>query len=134
MDKANETRLLNTIESLADNVRSSNDRMKALMDAIDDLRVELEHAVRNGTIPPFTVSEPDRLPESVACCHCDAHMDSPQEAVIEGWLDLAQDDGPAWNFLGICPACQKEEMEAEAKRQQHEKTAEPAQKELFGNE
>ena len=73
-------------------------------------------------------SRADEIPETIAC-RCDA--DSPASiaaALQEGWIDLCHDDGAAWNYLGVCPDCQAQEIE----------TAEPEgpppdpQKHLFG--
>ena len=58
----------------------------------------------------------DEIPESIACARCDA--DSPASlaaALQEGWTDLCRDDGPGWNYLGICPACQAEERAEDEK-------------------
>ena len=74
-------------------------------------------------------SRADEIPETIACARCDA--DSPASlaaALQEGWTDLCRDDGAAWNYLGVCPDCQAQEIE----------TAEPEgpppdpQKHLFG--
>lgn len=49
-------------------------------------------------------------PFSLACSQCD--VDGPaqyKEALAEGWLEIAPDDGLSWNFLGLCPDCSKEE-------------------------
>jgi hypothetical protein len=54
----------------------------------------------------------EEVPESIACAYCDA--DSPEslaEALQEGWTRLQRDDGPGWNYLGVCPACQALEDE-----------------------
>ena len=64
-------------------------------------------------------SEGDEIPESIACVHCD--VDSPPSlaaAVEEGWSRLERDDGSGWNYLGICPECQAEELAADQARQQ----------------
>lgn len=52
----------------------------------------------------------DALPETIACAHCD--VDSPESlaaALQEGWTDLCRDDGPGWNYLGVCPECREQE-------------------------
>lgn len=49
---------------------------------------------------------PSNVPFTLACVSCDA--DSPEtyeEAVRQGWIDIQYDDGPGWNFIGICPVC-----------------------------
>jgi hypothetical protein len=43
---------------------------------------------------------------SLVCTVCDA--DAPgtlDEALRLGWNDIVFDDGPGWNFLGLCPDC-----------------------------
>lgn len=72
------------------------------------------------------------IPESLACSECDA--DSPPSlaaALQEGWSDLIRDDGPMWNYLGICPACQaelihEEPVVQESKQKAHRKPAQAA--------
>ena len=57
----------------------------------------------------------DEVPETIACARCD--VDSPESlaaALQEGWTDLCRDDGPGWNYLGICPDCQAQENAAPA--------------------
>jgi len=126
--------------------------MKALRDAIDDLRTSYEHAVRNADcpylveaqtvrsiLPSFPLDDAlemgltaeqirqaiaegvtsavglrrieknargEEIPETIACAHCD--VDSPPSlsaALEEGWIDLCCDDGPGWNYIGVCPEC-----------------------------
>jgi len=48
MPSGNNDRLALTIDSLAQAVTANTSEMKALRDAIDDLRTEYEHAVRKG--------------------------------------------------------------------------------------
>ena len=55
----------------------------------------------------------DEIPETIACARCD--VDSPPSiaaALQEGWIDLCRDDGPGWNYLGVCPECQSRENAA----------------------
>ena len=147
--------LANVIETLATEIESNTQEMKALRDAIDDLRTEYVHAIRNADcpylaevktvkriLPSFPLDDalemdltPDQIrqaitenvttavglrriekntrseqtPESIACAHCDvASPDSLAVALQEGWIDLIRDDGPGWNYIGICPTCQAE--------------------------
>lgn len=54
----------------------------------------------------------DDVPESISCARCDA--DSPPSlaaALQEGWIELCRDDGPSWNYLGICPECQAQDRQ-----------------------
>lgn len=46
---------------------------------------------------------------SLECLECDAGMsvESYNQAVAEGWTKIEHDDGPAWNFLGLCPDCKE---------------------------
>jgi hypothetical protein len=58
----------------------------------------------------------DAIPETIACAHCDA--DSPESlaaALQEGWTDLCRDDGPGWNYLGVCPECRAQEQAEDEK-------------------
>ena len=51
------------------------------------------------------------LPFSLECVECDAGMDiqSAEQALLSGWNDVRADDGPAWNYLGHCPECARDE-------------------------
>lgn len=54
----------------------------------------------------------DALPETIACAHCDADSPSSLAAALqEGWTRLQRDDGPGWNYLGVCPECNSKENE-----------------------
>lgn len=49
---------------------------------------------------------PADIPFTLACAQCD--VDSPEnyeDAIQQGWTRIQYDDGPGWNFLGICPDC-----------------------------
>jgi hypothetical protein len=46
------------------------------------------------------------------CRECD--VGSPgtyEQAIVEGWVEIAPDDGPRWNFLGLCPECKEDEQQ-----------------------
>ena len=152
-------RLADTIENLASAIQGNTDEMKALRDAIDDLRTSYEYAVRNSEcpylaeaatvrrlLPSFPLDDAlemdltpeqirqamaegvttaaglrqiekngrsDEVPETIACARCDVCSPaSLAEALQEGWIDLCRDDGPGWNYLGICPECQAQENTA----------------------
>ena len=47
------------------------------------------------------------MPFSLCCVECDAGMDvqSTLQATADGWTDIQADDGPQYNFCGICPDC-----------------------------
>lgn len=62
-------------------------------------------------IPPEALNP--SIPFSLECEACDAgdNIDSFGDAVAAGWKDIRYDDGPCWNFLGMCPACQIEEQQ-----------------------
>ena len=47
-------------------------------------------------------------PFSLTCLNCDAQCDEPHEALLSGWRNITDDDGPSWNFLGFCPVCAPE--------------------------
>lgn len=63
---------------------------------------------------------------ALACTHCDAGMgiESEAEAKSLGWTQIEYDDGPAWNFLGMCPDCPREFAEERA-RLEAERAANP---------
>ena len=54
---------------------------------------------------------------SLECYDCDAGMDirSHRNAELRGWSYIIFDDGPAWNYLGLCPECKREREQAETK-------------------
>ena len=156
MTRGDSDRLADSIGTLATAVEGNTQEMKALRDAIDDLRTSYEHAVRNSDcpylaeastvrriLPSFPLDDAlemeltpeqirqaiaegvttavglrriekntraDEIPETIACARCDA--DSPESlaaALQEGWTDLCRDDGPGWNYLGVCPVCRAQE-------------------------
>jgi len=168
-------RLADSIDTLASAIEGNTAEMTALRDAIDDLRTEYVHAIRNAecpylaeastvrkVLPSFPLddalemelkpeqirqaiaegvttavglrrieknSRSDEVPETIACARCDT--DSPQSlsaALQEGWTDLCRDDGPGWNYLGVCPECQAQENAVP----QPEDTEADEQKRLFG--
>lgn len=49
------------------------------------------------------------VPFSLCCAECDAGMDieTPEQAAACGWRDIQVQDGPSFNFTGICPDCQE---------------------------
>ena len=51
------------------------------------------------------------IPFSLTCQNCDAGMGiaSREQAHAEGWTGIVYDDGPSWNFVGMCPECYFEE-------------------------
>lgn len=174
---ARSQRLADSLESLASVIASNTQEMKALRDAIDDLRMEYVHAIRNAecpylaeatkvrhVLPSFPLDDAlemeltpeqirqamaegvatavglrriekntraDEVPETIACARCD--VDSPASlaaALQEGWIDLCRDDGPSWNYLGVCPACQERELAGETAARGDELDADK-QKNLF---
>lgn len=60
--------------------------------------VEVRHQVAVG------------VPFSLTCERCDAGDEcaTVDQALLAGWRGLRYDDGPSWNFLGICPECATE--------------------------
>lgn len=104
-----------------------NGTLHALFTTMEEFRTDLIHVLRN---PPQEWSIEgryssnvliansgevhERIPESITCSgSCDASCDSLADALMEGWTDLVRDEGPSWNFLGVCPACQAAEAEQE---------------------
>jgi hypothetical protein len=49
----------------------------------------------------------DRMNFSLSCQYCDAgtNVESREQAEAEGWIELEEDDGLSWTWLGICPDC-----------------------------
>ncbi len=71
----------------------------------------------------------DEIAETIACTHCDAvSPESLAAALQEGWTGLCRDDGPRWNYLGVCPECQGLENEPSEPDNSQAKQ----QKRLFG--
>ena len=49
---------------------------------------------------------PADVPFTLACANCDAASPETYAAAFQqGWTRIQFDDGPGWNFLGICPDC-----------------------------
>ena len=49
---------------------------------------------------------PADVPFVLACVDCDADSPESHEAAIrKGWVRIQYDNGPGWNFIGICPDC-----------------------------
>ena len=59
----------------------------------------------------ITRSDQLRHPFSLSCSNCDAGMDieTPEQAVLQGWYGIYEDDGMSWNYLGTCPQCLAQE-------------------------
>ena len=168
-------RLADAIDTLASAVEGNMQEMKALRDAIDDLRTEYVHAIRNAEcpylaeakavrriLPSFPLDDAlemeltpdqirqavaegvttvvglrriekntraDEVPETISAPRCD--VDSPASlaaALQDGWTDICRDDGAGWNYLGVCPECQAQEIATT----EPETVLEDPQKELFG--
>ena len=51
------------------------------------------------------------IPFSIECFSCDAgtEIDSAEQAIAKGWTNIQPDNGAAWNYLGDCPDCLKDE-------------------------
>jgi len=50
-----------------------------------------------------------RVPFSLECYVCDSTADDDMLAAFDaGWTDISADNGPGWNFLGLCPECKAE--------------------------
>ena len=101
-------------------LRKLNDTIRVIQDIASEIAEEVQYALRNQVpirfdrfaataeqwrqrLHPDTL---DVLPESVSCESCDNSADSLQQALRNGWTDLAMDEsGLSWNFLGRCPEC-----------------------------
>ncbi len=99
------------------------DELKAVRDSVEELYVLLDHIWRNrkelydileeiAEDRTESSQEGESIPETIACAWCDVNSpDSLAAALEEGWTDLCCDDGPGWNYLGVCPECQAQENE-----------------------
>ena len=89
------------------------EELHTVRDSVEELYLLLDHIWRNRNelrdILEETMVEKEEI---IACCHCDASPPSLAEAIKEGWTDFQYDDGPDWNYLGICPDCQTEQRAA----------------------
>jgi hypothetical protein len=48
-------------------------------------------------------------PESIQCELCDNEADGIKDAERDGWVDIELNvEGYPYNYLGLCPDCQKE--------------------------
>jgi hypothetical protein len=68
---------------------------------------------------PLPNNVPPDIAFSLTCERCDAGMDidSYDQALAQGWTGIDYDpDGLAWNFVGLCPDCRREEEERDRKR------------------
>ena len=70
---------------------------------------------------PTLATQNERPHFSLSCqgtygANCDAGdgFDRQSDAEAAGWVDIFEDDGPSWNYLGTCPECQCAEAEGEA--------------------
>ena len=90
--------------------------LQSVRDGVEQLYLLLDHIWRNREeLYDLFFAESGRNDnseetESIACALCD--VDSPPSlaaAIREGWVRLQYNDGPGWNFLGICPECFAEE-------------------------
>ena len=54
---------------------------------------------------------PKKKPPFVLACGgrgCDADegdCKTQRQAKLLGWQDIAEEDGPSWNYIGLCPQC-----------------------------
>ena len=105
------------------------EELHAVHDSVEELYLLLDNIWRNRDKLRDILGELiENRDEIVACCHCDASPPSLAVAIKEGWTALQYDDGPDWNYLGICPDCQAEqradvgettEVVAEKNKQKH---------------
>ena len=136
--------LIDAIGVLAGQVREQGDQfveyIRSLQETIEDLRTEIQHAVRN-VLPEFQLksmttdpTDPqwaaklnrwsDTIPETLACAECDCDSpDSLAAALQDGWTELSRDDGPRWNYLGLCPKCVEREIAEVAAMQEQPQSA-----------
>jgi hypothetical protein len=73
-------------------------------------------------------SRTEQVSESIARACCDADLPASLTAATqEGWSQLQPDDGPGWNYHGVCPECRASENDATSM----DTTAVESQKQLF---
>lgn len=90
------------------------EELHAVRDSVEELYLLLDHIWRNRNEMQNILEElMERKEEVIACCHCDASPPSLAEAIKEGWTSFQYEDGPEWNYLAICPDCQKEQVVGE---------------------
>ena len=51
-----------------------------------------------------------RVPFSLCCINCDAGMSvvTPEQAILEGWVEIKYNPTMCYNYVGGCPDCLKE--------------------------
>jgi hypothetical protein len=89
------------------------EELHAVRDSVEELYLLLDHIWRSrNELRDILKETMEEKEEIIACCHCDASPPSLAVAIKEGWTDFQYDDGPGWNYLGICPDCQAERRAA----------------------
>lgn len=140
MDKETAEVIMRTseaIDALTEEIRQQGHHLveyiRSMQESIDDLRTEIQHALRN-LLPEFQLKSMAKDPcdprwaqklnnhseliaEAIHCFECDAQMGSLAEALQNGWTELCRDDGVSWNYLGLCPKCVNQEIEEIAQMQ-----------------
>jgi len=84
--------------------------LQAVRDSVEELYILLDHIWKNrGELHDILARLRDDASEHddeiLVCIRCDASPSSLATAVKEGWKDIQYDDGPDWNYFGICPDC-----------------------------
>jgi hypothetical protein len=126
----NRDELIDAVKFLTEEVQQAGAYLSTLVNILDNVKEEISWIINNRDemLPLMIRSLPadpcdpkfgskvrvangmDKVAETVSCVSCD--VDSPYslaDALTKGWTRLQKDDGPAWNFLGLCPCCQLEE-------------------------
>lgn len=69
----------------------------------------MRYGIEIDEITAGKLDDPD-VAFSLVCELCDAGMevDSLEAAILLGWIRIGYDDGLGWNFIGMCPDCQRE--------------------------
>lgn len=90
------------------------DCLTKIADTIEEYRIEFSWLVRNLDAVGPVVRQTNGVPEVLACASCDADSpDSLAAALQEGWTRLQRDEAEGWSYLGLCPACQEQELAEE---------------------
>ena len=110
----------NGSDHLADTVETSADELvgelKAVRDSVEELYILLDHVWRNreelhDILAGIIERRTEESHEVTCCVHCDTFYPSVAEAIKAGWTSLQHDPAEGWDYLGICPHCQRDQVE-----------------------
>ncbi|MGA2798014.1 MAG: hypothetical protein ABSE63_10565 [Thermoguttaceae bacterium] len=103
-----------TAETIETPANDLIEELHAVRDSVEELYLLLDNIWRNrNEIQNILKELIEKKEEIIACCHCDASPPSLAVAIQEGWTDFQFDNGPEWDYLGICADCQREQSVVE---------------------